>query len=148
MEKEAGTVTIRDSKTGRIHLFKPEALEGAELKIGDTVDAVLDLKKVSSVKGAPRSYELLDPIYGDSCCVVLKLDSLQEEKQLQVTARNNTTGEKIYFNIPKEMASALSEGSIVFTKPTHGYAMITTSQSDTTQRLLFGFPLLAQKPKD
>src|SRR5215218_10019136 len=74
MVKEAGTFTIRDINTGKIKLFKPDALEGAELKVGDTVAAVFDKNKTIAVKGISKSYELLDAVNGDSCCVILKVD--------------------------------------------------------------------------
>lgn len=149
MEKEAGTFTIRDSRTGRISMFKPDALEGAELTIGDTVDVVYDIAKVSSVKGISRSYDLLPPVYGDSCCIVLKFDSVNNEPMIRVTAKNNVTGENIYFNLPADLGERIGEGSMVFTRPSHGYAMITAAaQTDTTQKIVYGFPMLAKKPDE
>jgi hypothetical protein len=144
VQKEAGTFTIRDKGTGRIQLFKPDALEGAELKVGDTIDADFDLKRITSVKGITRSYELLDASPLDSCCVILKIDTAENSNSL-VTARNNSTGEKIRFSLPKMLASRLTEGNMVFTQPSHGYAMIIGKmEDDTTKTFLFGFPLLQE----
>ena len=144
MAKEEGTFTIRDNQSGRIHLFKPDALEGAELKVGDTVDAVFDTKKVTSVKGIAKSYDLMEAVNGDTCCVILKLDSLSNEPSWRITAKNNTTGENIQFNVPKSIAARLNTGGVVFTQPSHGYAMISWAQSDTSARFLLGFPLLQE----
>ena len=142
MSKDEGTCTIRDRSTGRIQVFKPDALEGAELKVGDTVDVVFDLKKVTSVKGTEKSYDLLDPAVADSCCTVMKIDSIDKDSLYTVTARNNTTGENIHFRIPAILASQMRDGGLVFTKPSHGYAMIMAAEADTTKKALYGFPLL------
>jgi hypothetical protein len=147
MVKEAGTFTIRDMNTGRIAMFKPDALEGAELKIGDTVGAMFNDRKVTSIKGSTRSYELLDAENGDSCCVILKLDSTVIDTLWRITAKNNSTGEDIQFNVPKRLATKLSAGTIVYTQPSHGYAMITVAETDTAERKLYGFPLLQEKEK-
>ena len=147
MAAETGTFTIRDNHSGRIQLFKPDALEGAELKVGDSVDAIFDTKKIVSVKGITRSYELLDASDYDSCCVILKLDSVLNTSSWRITAKNNITGENIHFIVPKSLAETLSTGGPVFTQPSHGYAMIAAAQSDTTRRLLFGFPLLQEDTK-
>ena len=147
MAREAGTFTIRDIQTGRICQFKPDALEGAELKVGDTVDAVFDAKKITSVKGMAKSYDLMDAVNGDSCCVILKLDSLPDEPSWRITAKNNSTGENIQFTVPKSIAARLNTGGVVFTQPSHGYAMISWAQSDTSARFLFGFPLLQDESK-
>jgi hypothetical protein len=147
MVKEAGTFTIRDMNTGRIAMFKPDALEGAELKIGDTVGAIFNDRKVTSIKGITRSYELLDAANGDSCCVILKLDSTVLDTLWRITAKNNSTGEDIQFNVPKRLATKLSSGTIVYTQPSHGYAMITVAEADTAEKKLYGFPLLQEKEK-
>ena len=142
MSKDEGTFTIRDRSSGRIQVFKPDALEGAELKVGDTVDVLFDLKKVTSVKGSEKSYDLLDPAFADSCCTVIKIDSVDKDSLFTVTARNNTTGENFNFRIPAVLASQMKDGALVFTKPSHGYAMIIAAEADTTRRALYGFPLL------
>ena len=147
MVKDSGTFTIRDVTSGRIVLFKPDALEGAELKVGDTVDALFDTRKITSVKGIARSYDLMNASMGDSCCVILKLDSVASEVSWRITARNNSTGENIHFNVPKSLASKLSAGGIVYTQPSHGYAMIAAAQTDTAEKQLFGFPLLQGNSK-
>ena len=144
MAKEAGTCTIRDNHTGRIQLFKPDALEVAELKVGDTVDAAFDTKKITSVKGILRSYDMLAASFGDSCCNILKLDSVMNESFWRITAKNNITGENIHFNVPKTLAAKLSTGGFVFTQPSHGYAMITAAHTDSTEKFLYGFPLLQE----
>jgi hypothetical protein len=145
--KEAGTFTIRDVTSGRIVLFRPDALEGAELKVGDTVDALFDARKITSVKGVARSYDLMNAERVDSCCVILKLDSVASEESWKVTAKNNSTGENIHFNVPKSLAAKLSAGGIVYMQPSHGYAMIAAAQTDTTEKQLFGFPLLQENSK-
>jgi hypothetical protein len=145
MAKEAGTFTIREINSGRIALFKPDALEGAELKVGDTIDAMFGERKVASVKDTARSYELLDAATGDSCCVILNLDSTLNDTLWRITAKNNTTGEDIQFNVPKSLAARLSAGNIVYTQPSHGYAMITTDETDSAKKQLYGFPLLQEK---
>jgi hypothetical protein len=147
MVKEAGTFTIRDVQSGRIVLFKPDALEGAELKVGDTVDALFDTRKVTSVKGVARSYDLMNAAMGDSCCVILKLDSVASEASWRITAKNNSTGENIHFNVPKTLAAKLSAGGIVYTQPSHGYAMIAAAETDTAEKQLYGFPLLQENSK-
>ena len=147
MARETGTFTIRDNHSGRILLFKPDVLEGAELKVGDSVDALFDSKKITSVKGIAKSYELLEASDYDSCCVILKLDSVLNEASWRITAKNNTTGENIHFVVPKSLAARLSAGAVVYTQPSHGYAMIAAAQSDTTGRFLFGFPLLQEDGK-
>ena len=148
LAKEEGIFTIRDSHTGRMQTFKPDALEGAELKIGDTVDAVFDTKKITSVKGTSRSYDLMDAPNGNDSCVILKMDSILNEPSWRITAKNNTTGENIHFNVPKTLAARLSPGNFVYTQPTHGYAMISAALSDsTTNKFLFGFPLLQETNK-
>jgi hypothetical protein len=147
MAKEEGTFTIRDINTGNIKLFKPDALEGAALKVGDTVDVMYDTKKVTAVNGISKSYDLLDAANGDSCCVILKMDSLMNEPSWKITAKNKTTGENIQFNVPKSLAARLTTGSIVYTQPTHGYAMIAASLSDTAQKNLYGFPFLQEEKK-
>jgi len=144
MTKEQGTFTIRDINTGRIALFKPDALEGAELKVGDSVNVMFDLRKVASVKDTAITYELMDAANGDSCCVILKLDSTLNESSWRVTAKNNSTGENIHFNVPKSLAARLNAGGIVYTQATHGYAMIAAVETDTTKRQLYGFPLLQE----
>jgi hypothetical protein len=147
MVKEAGTFTIRDVNTGRIALFKPDALEGAELKIGDTVGAVFNDRKITSVKGITRSYELLEAANGDSCCVILKVDSTVLDTLWKITAKNISTGEDIQFNVPRPLAMKLNAGSIVYTQPSHGYAMISAAETDTAEKKLYGFPLLQEKEK-
>lgn len=142
--KEAGTFTIRDGNTGRIQVFKPDALEGAELKVGDSIHALFDTMKVVSVKGVARKYDLTDPVYGDSCCTIFRLDSIPGDSLMKVTAKNKTTGESIYFNVPGMLAAKLDSGEIVFTKPSHGYAMIAPMQKDSSRKLLLGFPLLQE----
>jgi hypothetical protein len=128
-----------------MQVFKPDALEGAELKVGDSVHVIFDTMKVVSVKGVAREYELLDPAYGDSCCTILKLDSITGDSAMKVTAKNISTGESIHFNVPASLAARLNAGGIVFTKPSHGYAMIAPMQKDSSSRkLLFGFPLLQE----
>ena len=67
LSSESGTFTIRHLETGRISLFKPHALEGAALKVGDSVDAKFDTRKVIAVKGIGRSYDMLEASPGDSC---------------------------------------------------------------------------------
>lgn len=144
LKKEAGTFTIRDVKTGRVLLFKPDALEGAELKVGDSIDADFNSNKVTLVKGASRSYDLMDAIQLDSCCVIMKIDTLEATSVL-ITAKNNTTGDNIRFRIPKLLALRLAEGNLIFTQPSHGYAIISDrEEADTTKRILFGFPLLQE----
>ncbi|HUQ65423.1 MAG TPA: hypothetical protein VM101_04680 [Flavitalea sp.] len=145
MVTDAGTFTIRDIHSGKINVFKPDALEGAELKVGDSVNAEFDSKKITAVKGVPKSYNLLDAANGDSCCVILRVDSLMNEPSWRITAKNNTTGEKIHFNVPKSLAARLSAGSIVYTQSSHGYAMINAALTDTTQKILYGFPLLQKE---
>lgn len=145
ISKEAGTFTIRDIRSGRIQTFKPEALEGAELKVGDSVGALFDSMKVVAVNGTARTYQLLDASAGDSCCIIVKVDTIEDAPVVKITAKNNSTGENIYFNVPKPLASSLNGGETVFTQASHGYAMIAT-QSDSTRRRLFGFPLLQEKP--
>jgi hypothetical protein len=147
MVKEAGTFTIRDMNTGRIAMFKPDALEGAELKIGDTIGVMFNDRKITSVKGITRSYELLDAANGDSCCVILKVDSTIPDTLWRITAKNNSTGEDIQFNVPRPLATKLSAGTIVYTQPSHGYAMITAAETDTARKQLYGFPLLQEKEK-
>lgn len=147
MAAEAGTFTIRDINTGRIVLFKPDALEGAELKVGDSVNALFDTRKITAVKGVTRSYDLMNAPGGDSSCVILKLDSLVNEPSWKITAKNNSTGENIHFNVPKTLAARLTPGGIVYTQPTHGYAMIVAAQTDTTEKQLYGFPLLQEDSK-
>jgi hypothetical protein len=147
MLKEEGIFTIRDSRTGRIQTFKPDVLEGAELKIGDTVDAVFDTKKITSVKGASRSYDLMDAPVGDSCCVILKMDSVLNEPSWRITAKNNSTGENIHFNIPKNLAARLDTGYLVYSQSSHGYALISAALTDTTQKYVYGFPLLQESSK-
>ncbi|MBL7698806.1 MAG: hypothetical protein JNK79_11625 [Chitinophagaceae bacterium] len=144
MAKEAGTFTIRDSRSGRIQLFKPDALEGAELKIGDSVDVKFDSMKVVSVKGVAKTYDLLEPLYNDSCCVVMKLDTLMPDSVFRVTARNISSGKSIYFNLPSTLRPSLDSGTVVFMHPSHGYAMVAT-RTDSTRKALFGFPVL-EKP--
>lgn len=147
MARETGTFTIRDNHSGRIQLFKPDALEGAELKVGDTIDALFDTRKVTAIKGIAKSYDLQDAVKGDSCCVILKLDSLINESSWRITARNNITGENIQFEVPKPIAAKLNTGGVVYTQPSHGYAMISWAQSDTSATFLFGFPLLQEYSK-
>lgn len=147
MAKDEGIFTIRDSRTGRIQSFKPDVLEGAELKIGDTVDAVFDTKKITAVKGTLRSYDLMDVANGDSCCVILKMDSVLSEPSWRVTAKNNTTGENIHFNVPKSLAARLSAGYLVYSQSSHGYALISAALTDTTEKCLYGFPLLQDTAK-
>ena len=142
MSKEEGVFTIRDINSGRIQLFKPDALEGAELKIGDTVEASFETKKITSVKGTSKSYELLQPAFADSCCIVMKVDSVATDSLFRITAKNNITGEHFHFKIPKNLAYRLTVGEKVFTKPSLGYAMIAPMQSDTTQRILYGFAVM------
>src|ERR1044071_1184653 len=95
--QDSGLFSIRDNKSGRIQAFKPDALEGAELKVGDSIDAKFDSMKVVRVKGVSRSYDLLDPMYSDSCCVVTLLDTLSADSAYKITARNISTGENIFF---------------------------------------------------
>ena len=147
MNRESGTFTIRDANTGKIALFKPDALAGAELKVGDTVDVEFRVRKITSVKGSSKSYDLMDASNGDSCCVILKLDSTASETLWTITAKNNATGENIQFNVPKSLAARLSAGYTVYTQPSHGYAMIAAAETDTTQKQLYGFPLLQEKSK-
>lgn len=147
MAKEAGTFTIRDAHTGKIAVFKPDALDGAELKVGDSVDVKFDERRIVSVKGNVKSYDLMDASNGDSCCVILKLDSAVNDSSWTVTAKNNSTGENIQFNVPRSLAARLSAGNIVYTQPTHGYAMIATSISDSARKDLYGFPLLQENTK-
>lgn len=144
ISKEAGMFTIRDINSGRMQTFKPEALEGAELKVGDSVGAMFDSMKVVAVNGTTRAYRLLDASAGDSCCIIVRVDTVEDAPVVKITAKNNSTGEHIYFNVPKPMAASLDIGRIVFTQASHGYAMIAT-QSDSTTRRLFGFPLLEEK---
>lgn len=146
MSKDEGTFTIRDSRSGRIHLFKPDALEGAELKVGDTIDASFNDKKVIAVKGNQKSYDLLDAPFADSCCTVSKLDTIATDSAISVTAKNITTGEDIRFHIPLSFGSNVRQGNIVFTRPSHGYAMLAAS-TDSTRKMLFGFPLLQEPEK-
>jgi len=147
MAKDAGTFTIRDVNTGKIALFKPDALDGAELKVGDTVDVKFDERKITSVKGYAKSYELLDAANGDSCCIILKLDSTVNETSWRITAKNNGTGENIQFNVPKSLAARLSAGNIVYTQASHGYAMIAAAETDTAKKQIYGFPLLQENSK-
>lgn len=146
MSKEKGTFTIRDIKSGRIQLFKPDALDGAELKIGDTVDAKFELMKTVSVKGASKSYDLLDASYGDSCCIIIKMDTILPDSVFKVTAKNISSGQHIYFNAPFALRPAVDSGVKVFTQASHGYAMIA-SKADSTRTMLFGFPLLQENNK-
>lgn len=147
MAKDAGTFTIRDVSTGKIASFKPDALEGAELKVGDTVNVKFEDRKITYVKGNAKSYELIDASRGDSCCVILKLDSIAGDSVWKITAKNNRTGQNIYFNVPRSLAARLSAGNIVYTQPTHGYAMIAENLPDTAKRQLYGFPLLQEDSK-
>jgi hypothetical protein len=147
MARDAGTFTIRDINTGRIALFKPDALEGAELKVGDSVDVMFELRRVASVKDTATTYDLMDAARGDSCCVILKLDSALSESSWRVTAKNSSTGENIYFNVPKSLAARLNAGGIVYTQASHGYAMIAAADADTTKKQLYGFPLLQESSK-
>jgi hypothetical protein len=147
LAKDAGTFTIRDANTGKIALFKPDALEGAELKVGDTVDVKFDERKITAVKGTAKSYDLIDAVNGDSCCVILTLDSTVNEFLWRITAKNNSTGQNIQFNVPKSLAARLTAGNIVYTQPTHGYAMIAMAVVDTAGKQLYGFPLLEEKSK-
>lgn len=142
LSKEDVTFTIRDRITGRIQQFKPDALEGAELKVGDSVDVVYDAKKIISIKGNEKSYQLLDAPLNDSCCVVMKVDSASTDSLFTVVAKNSSTGENIHFKVPALFASQIKNGEIIFTRPSHGYAMIATAESDTTKKVLYGFPLL------
>lgn len=145
MARETGTFTIRDQSSGRIQLFKPDALEGAELKVGDSVDVKFDSMKVTSVKGVARSYDMLNPVFGDSCCVVTKLDTLLKDSAFRITARNISSGESIYFNIPPSLRPVLDSGAVVYTYSSHGYATIV-NRSDSTRVRIYGFPLL-DKPE-
>jgi hypothetical protein len=147
MAKEAGTFTIRDVNTGKIALFKPDALEGAELKVGDTVDVKFEERKIISVKGNAKTYDLMDASNGDSCCVILKLDSTVNEASWRIIAKNNSTGQQIQFNVPKSLAARLNAGNIVYTQPTHGYAMISPANADSAKKELYGFPLLQENAK-
>lgn len=147
MSKEAGTFTIREINTGRIASFKPDALEGAELKVGDTIGAMFDARRVTSVKDTAITYDLMEAAVGDSCCMVMKLDSSLNEMSWRITAKNKSTGENIYFNVPRPLAARLSAGSIVYTQRSHGYAMIAAADADTTRKQLYGFPLLQEKSK-
>lgn len=143
VSNEEGTFTIRDIHTGRIEEFKPDALERAELKVGDTVDAVYDTKTITRVKGTAKSYKLLQPPFADSCCVILKVDSAVNDSLYTITAKNNITGANFHFKVPRPMATQLNSGEYVFTRPTHGYAMIALPPADTAStKLLFGFPML------
>lgn len=145
VSKETGTFTIRDVKSGRIQTFKPDALEGAELKVGDSIRATFDSMTVVAVNGNARTYKLLEAQPGDSCCIIMKVDTVEDTSVVRITARNKTTGGNIYFNVPKPFASSVDSGWVVFTQPTHGYALIA-AQGDSTSRRLFGFPLLQEKP--
>ena len=147
MAKEAGTFTIRDVHTGKIALFKPDALDGAELKVGDTVDVKFEERKIVSVKGNAKMYDLMEASGGDSCCVILKLDSTVNDTSWRITAKNNSTGQQIQFNVPKSLAAQLNAGNIVYTQPTHGYAMISPASADTVRKQLYGFPLLQENAK-
>lgn len=146
MAKDSGIFTIRDFNTGKIASFKPDALDGAELKVGDTIDVKFDERKITAVKGASKSYDLIDA-NGDSCCVILKLDSTVNDTSWRIIAKNNSTGERIQFNVPKMLAARLNAGKVVFTKSSHGYAMITATEADTAKKQLYGFPLLQEDSK-
>ena len=143
MSKAEGTFTIRDSRSGRIYAFKPDALEGAELKVGDSIDVSFNDMKVTAVKGTQKNYELLDAPLADSCCTVSKLDTAAADSLIVVIAKNNRTGEDILFHVPLSFGALVHEGNIVFTRPSHGYAMIV-SNTDSTRRTLYGFPLLQE----
>lgn len=146
MARDNGTFTIRDKSSGRIQSFKPDALEGAELKVGDTVDAKFDLMQTISVKGVAKTYNLLEPVYGDSCCIITKFDLVLPDSVLRITAKNISSGQHIYFDIPAMLRSTLDSGATVFTQTSHGYAMVT-NRVDSTRRKVFGFPLLEKNPE-
>jgi hypothetical protein len=143
INKDSGTVLIRDFRTGWLKLFKPEALEFAELKIGDSIEAFPTLQQVSKVKQAPRRYPLIQPTFGTPCCEVLEI---RASNSMSLITASSSTGEKLRFEMPDSLSKKITPGSKLFTSPTHGYAMLMLTQgSDSTSMYVYGFPFLADE---
>ena len=140
MVKDSGTVLIRDYREGWIKRFKPDALEFASLKIGDSVYASAQLQQVSKVNGMARRYPLMQPLYRQPCCEITYI--LQGHPQFTITARK-TTGDTLQFQIPDSLATALIIGSPIYTSPSHGYAMVLAPTA-TPDSIFYGFPFLQQ----
>jgi hypothetical protein len=148
MDKENRTFTLRDRNTGRITVFKPDALEGADLRVGDEVNASMAERKTLSIKGAAKIYALTEPEFGDPCCMITIIEPGTGEPSVTlVTAKNISSEEQFRFNVPRSMAVRLNIGGAVFKQPTHGYAMVPASLTDTSGKYLYGFPMLQQPVK-
>jgi len=143
INKDSGIVLVRDFTKSWITAFRPNALELAGLRVGDTVDVSLEIQQVSRVKGQPRSYKLTQPRYADPCCEVLRI--LPGSSQYTITAAK-TGGDSIQFKLPDSLAAALMIGNNVYTSPTHGYAMIRALLHQDT--VFYGFPLMPKIVED
>lgn len=142
-DKEKGIVTVRDKISGRISQFKPQALQAAELKVGDTVDASAATRKITFVNGIATVHEMIEPEYSVPCCSIVEMSSDPAEPCCQiVSAKNTATGESFQFRVPKNFASQLNDSSEVFTQPSHGYAMVSATALNSSEKNYYGFPIL------
>jgi hypothetical protein len=141
ISKDSGTVLIRSHESAWLKLFKPDALEFAGLKIGDTIEVSNTLQQVKRVKNEIRRYPLLEPYLGNPCCEVVGPEPLPSKR---IYVATNSDGGRFRFELPDTIAVMVSPGFRLFTSPTHGYAMISLPRpTDSTQHIVYGFPILA-----
>lgn len=146
IDKDAGTVLIRNPTTGRINLFKPDALELAELKVGDTVHVSDSAAKISRLKGTSSQYSLTPPEYTSACCSIVSIEAAKHDQCCAVAiVKNDSTGELFKFSLFKSSDSLLKVKTPVFTRESVGYAMVAASSAeDTVSKVFYGFAILPQ----
>ena len=143
INKDSSLVLIRNHETGWMKTFKPEALDLAELHVGDSIDVSVALNQVNRLKNKPRVYPLLAPKIDSVCCEVLEVQKTTEQSLVLAKSRE---GMQVRFSMPDSIASFISAGQKLYTTSSHGYAMLFVQPAaDSTGVQVYGFPFLPEQ---
>lgn len=163
------TVVAKNTTTGRLFVFKVDAMDIKAITLKDPVTTNGNLSTVAAVNGVARKYKI-EPIneikinkaqpvgkpnisnaepaglvqinYGQPCCSItdIRINNAQPCCNM-VTAKNKTTGEIIRFKAPVYVARAVKVGDPVYIDPCCSFAIVQSSYQGGGQMNSFGYPI-------
>lgn len=108
-------ITIRHNKTGQVRMFKANTADLSTLKQGTKLNTSIINGRITNINGLERTYELIDPSYGEPCCGITGiLPDPADPCCGIVSIKNLQSGSVFSFKAPNELTKLLSTGDHVY----------------------------------
>ena len=116
VDAKTNLVTARDKTSGRLYQFQADKLDIQSIQKDDEVNISRD--RVTSVKGAQRSYGHLKIAYGAPCCQVVAIEPNAGAPCCSMVSYGNPGTNQLYsILVPKHVANTIKVGDPVFAEP-------------------------------